>query len=81
MSENQGGIWPEGVMSPEEIKTELLDRHGLTLSDLKLRIGVVSYDCVRGTIAGRYSTFEVLEYLTKLGIKHGRIPTPSRKAS
>ncbi|EMO78605.1 hypothetical protein LEP1GSC126_0061 [Leptospira kirschneri str. 200801774] len=80
-AKNQGGIWPEGVMSPEEIKAELMDRYGLTLSDLKLRIRCVSYDCVRGTIAGRYSTFEVLQYLTKLGIKHGRTPSPSRKAS
>ncbi|EMK02905.1 hypothetical protein LEP1GSC166_1864 [Leptospira kirschneri] len=41
----------------------------------------MSYDVVRGTIAGRKRNAVVLQYLTKLGIKHGRTPSPSRRAS
>lgn len=75
---NQELKWPRGVMSPEQIKAELLKR-GLTLSDVKISIRDISYDCVRGTVAGRYSNSKVLQYLSNLGINHGR--TPSKKAS
>ncbi|TGN00334.1 hypothetical protein EHR03_12960 [Leptospira mayottensis] len=79
MSSNfQGRKWPKGVMSPEEIKTALSSL-GQNLFDVKSGTGV-SYSTVRDTISGRTGNLEVLKYLTKLGIKHGRTPSPSRKA-
>ncbi|ULG86771.1 hypothetical protein FH594_21620 (plasmid) [Leptospira interrogans] len=66
-------------MSREEIKTELQFLNK-TYDVISHETGM-SYDVVRGTIAGRKRNAVVLQYLTKLGIKHGRTPSPSRKAS
>ena len=72
-------VWPEGVMPPEKIKSEL-EKKGLNLTDLSLRIENVSYDTVLHTIAGRKKNPKVLQYLSDLGINHGRTPGKSRGA-
>ncbi|WP_017860896.1 hypothetical protein [Leptospira interrogans] len=79
VAKNQGRIWPKGVMSREQIKRELQFLNK-TYDEISHETGI-SYDVVRGTIAGRKRNAVVLQYLTNLGIKHGRTPSPSRKAS
>lgn len=61
-------------MTGMEIKVEL-DKLGLDMTKLALRIEGVSYNTIYRTVKGIFHNRRVLEYLDGLGIKHGRTPS------
>ncbi|WP_061265929.1 hypothetical protein [Leptospira interrogans] len=67
-------------MSPDEwrewVKGELTKRHKNFMS-IKTQTGL-SYSTVRDTLSGRTSNPAILQYLTDLGIEHGRNPGKAR---